>query len=205
MTKRLVYGVGINDADYAVKKSETIGYVNGKQKQKQVWVCPAYQVWKGMLMRCYSVKLHEKSPTYVGCTVCETWLLFSNFKAWMEEQDYKGRQLDKDILFMGNKIYSPETCVFISSVVNSFVIECNTTRGDWPIGVYWHIGTQKFMAYCRNPLTKKREHLGMFTCPNEAHNAWLTRKLQLAKLLAEEQDDLRVAKALVERYENYKH
>ena len=33
-SKKLVYGVGINDADYVVKKFETIGYVNGKIKRK---------------------------------------------------------------------------------------------------------------------------------------------------------------------------
>ena len=29
-SKRLVYGVGINDADYVVQVNETIGYVDGK-------------------------------------------------------------------------------------------------------------------------------------------------------------------------------
>lgn len=41
--RKLVCGVGINDADYVVKKQETIGYVNGKRKQKLIWVCPFYQ------------------------------------------------------------------------------------------------------------------------------------------------------------------
>lgn len=35
-TPRLVFGVGINDADYVVQKFETIGYVNGKRKRKLV-------------------------------------------------------------------------------------------------------------------------------------------------------------------------
>lgn len=34
--KKLVHGVGINDADYAVTKYETIGCVDGKQKQKSI-------------------------------------------------------------------------------------------------------------------------------------------------------------------------
>ena len=67
----------------------------------------------------------------------------------------------------------------------------------------WRERDQKFAANCNNPFTKKREHLGYFTDAVEAHNAWLTRKLELAKLLAESEADLRVAKALVERYENY--
>lgn len=72
---------------------------------------------------------------------------------------------------------------------------------------YWCRGFsekfQKFRAQCCNPLTKKAEYLGSFDSANEAHIAWLRRKLEFAKLLAAEQDDPRVAKALIERYENY--
>ena len=37
LKKKLVYGVGINDADYVVKKWKTIE-VDGKKKRKLVWV-----------------------------------------------------------------------------------------------------------------------------------------------------------------------
>ena len=40
-------------------------------------------------------------------------------------------------------------------------------------------------------------------CPNEAHKAWLKRKQELAILLAAEQTDDRVAKAIIDRYMNY--
>jgi len=33
--KKLVYGIGFNDADYFVKKIETIGYVDGKKEKKR--------------------------------------------------------------------------------------------------------------------------------------------------------------------------
>lgn len=201
-TKKLVFGVGINNSDYAVDKKETIGYVNGKRKQKLVWACPFYRAWVGMLRRCYSVKFLEKQPTYKDCSVCEEWLLFSNFRSWMEQQDWEGKQLDKDILGDG-KLYSPESCVFVSQTVNNFVTDRANARGDFPIGVYWNKNAQKFIAQCCNPFsTKKLEYLGLFACPNEAHQAWLARKLELARILAKEQDDPRVAKALVERYEN---
>lgn len=202
--KKLVYGVGINDADYVVQVKETIGYVNGKRKQKQVWVCPYYRVWRDMLKRCYSTKLQERNPTYKGCSVSEEWLTFSNFRKWMEAQDWKGKQLDKDLLFEGNKEYSAESCVFVTSMVNTFTIDCGAARGESPIGVSWHKGVEKFLSRCRNPFTKKREQLGYFTCQQEAHRAWLKRKLELAHSLAEEQTDERVSKALIERYTNYK-
>jgi hypothetical protein len=73
----------------------------------------------------------------------------------------------------------------------------------YPIGVCWDKKDKKFRVQCGNPLTNKREFLGLFVCPEEAYQIWLRRKLQLAKMLAEEQDDPRVAKALIERYENY--
>ena len=95
--KKLVYGVGINDADYSVAKTEVIGHVDGKRKQKRVWGCPYYEVWANMLKRCYSAKCQGKQPTYKGCSVSEEWLRFSNFGRWMEVQDFEGKQLDKDL------------------------------------------------------------------------------------------------------------
>jgi len=202
MKIKLVCGVGINDADYAVYKYEAIE-VNGKIKHKLVWECPYYRTWKGMLNRCYSAKYQEKYPTYRGCSVSEEWLTFSVFKMWMEGQDWEGMQLDKDLLFEGNKVYSKEACVFVTNRVNSFTIDCRASRGECLIGGYWHKGAGKFASMCRNPFNKKQEYLGLFTSDIEAHQEWLKRKLELAHLLAEEQTDERVAKALIERYTNY--
>lgn len=202
-TKKLVCGVGINDAGYVVQKFETIE-VGGKQKQKLVWMCDYYRAWKGMLRRCYDTKLHERQPTYKGCTVSDNWLKFTNFKAWMEKQDFEGKQLDKDLLIQGNKVYSAETCVFVTQMVNSFTIDRGNDRGRWMIGVYWNKHANKFQAICSNPFTKKQESLGYFDSEQDAHEAWLKRKLELARLLAAEQDDPRVAEALITRYTNYK-
>lgn len=198
--KKLVYGVGINDADYVTQKFEHLGYVDGKQKQKLAWKCPYYIRWQSMLKRCYSKKYQEGKPSYIGCTVSEEWLTFSNFKAWMEKQDFEGKHLDKDLLFEGNKVYSADTCVFVSPMVNTFTNDGGAARGEWLIGVCWHKGENKFQSQCNNPFTKKYEHLGLFTCEQQAHEAWLKRKLELAHELAAIQTDPRVAKALVDRY-----
>ena len=202
-TQKLVFGVGINDADYVVQKKVTIGYVNGVRKQRIVWMCPYYQAWTDMLKRCYSTKFQERWPTYKGCSVSDEWLTFSNFKRWMESQDWEGKQLDKDILFSGNKVYSEETCVFVTSTVNSFTIDCGASKGEYKIGVSWHKAGNKFQSHVSNPFTKKREYLGLFIEELEAHNAWLKRKLELATLLAADQTDERVAIALIELYTNY--
>ena len=136
-SKKLVYGVGINDAGYVVQEWETIGNVNGKIKRKLVWFCPYYRVWSDMLKRCYSDKYQEKYPTYKGCSVSEEWKIFSNFKRWMEKQDWEYKQLDKDLLLECNKVYSEETCVFVKSIVNSFTTDSGASRGEWLIGVNW--------------------------------------------------------------------
>lgn len=197
--KKLICGVGVNDADYNV--CETI-MINGKQKI--VWTCPFYVKWTGMLGRCYDPKFQTKNLRYKGCSTIPQWHLFSNFRSWMEHQDWEGKDLDKDILFPGNKIYGPDTCVFVDSNVNTFLIEGNAKRGEWPIGVIFHKRRGKFMASCRSVETGKQQYLGLFKTAEEAHSAWLSFKLQQAYILAAQQCDLRVAKALIDRYEDYK-
>lgn len=103
-----VHGVGVNDADYSVSKD-----VDGKRV-----LCPFYFRWKDMLSRCYGRSSLSRFPTYRDVTVCDEWLLFSNFKRWMEAQDWKGKELDKDFVIFGSKVYSPETCVFIDKSLN---------------------------------------------------------------------------------------
>lgn len=193
--KSLVYGVGINDADYSVNKTDKI---TGK-----VTRCPFYSTWANMLKRCYNSKYQETRQKYKDCFVCEDWIRFSNFKAWMEQQPWKGKHLDKDLLVRGNLVYSPETCIFISPKVNSFLLESDSSRGKHPIGVSWNKNAELFMAYCRNVFSNKREFLGYFKDANLAHQAWLSKKRQLACRLAEEQDDERVSTALIERYKAY--
>ncbi len=196
--KKLIYGFGINDADYnlrIIKKIEGKTFV--------LWTCPFYAKWRGMLKRCYSQSYKKERPTYSNAEVCEEWKYFSKFKAWMETQDWEGKQLDKDILVAGNKKYSPETCVFVTLQVNSFLTESDATRGDWPIGVHLDLKSLKFVAQCWSVETGKRKSLGKFKTPEEAHLAWLSYKLEQAKILAEKQTDQRIARALVARYENY--
>lgn len=146
------------------------------------------------------MKTQKCRPTYIGCQVCDEWKVFSNFKAWMEQQDWEGKELDKDLLFSGNKTYSPETCVFVSSAVNNFILDNGRCRGDWPIGVSFNKEKRKFEARCSNPFTKKFENLGYFSCPQDAHKAWALRKRQLAVILAGMQSEEKISTALKNRY-----
>ena len=206
--RKLVYEAGVNDADYVVQVTEYIEerLLNGRKKQKLVWICPYYSRWKGMLVRCYSKNLQDKYPTYKGCTVCVDWLTFSNFRKWMITQVWEDKQLDKDLLKEGNKIYSPETCVFVSREVNVFTIASGKTRGEYLIGCCcWDKQAKKFMTQCSNPFTKKREYLGLFNTELEAHLAWKKRKHELAYQFAvsEYVTDERVKQILLHKYENY--
>ena len=187
---RLVYGVGLNDSDCA---TETI--VNGKRV-----VCPIYRKWVNMLNRCYSKRYQSEKPSYAECVVCDEWLTFSNFKKWMDKQDWHGKHLDKDILFEGNKIYSPETCVFVDAMTNGFVIASVKRRGDYPLGVSYCAKRDRYLAYCNNPFHSTSKKVGRFKTPELAHAAWKKRKHEIACQLADLQTDERVAKALRERY-----
>lgn len=185
-----VRGFGVNDADYCVRS--TIG---GKSV-----LCEFYKTWFHMIERCYSEKWIERNPSYYGCSVFHEWRIFSNFKAWMERQDWQGKQLDKDLLFVGNKIYSPETCVFVDALTNTFVNEYKRGRGEYMIGVDKHTQCNKFRARCNNPFTGKNEHLGLYTSEFDAHLAWKKRKLEHAVVIAATQSDERVASAITDRY-----
>lgn len=200
MRKRntLVCGVGINDADYHVNITEI---VNGKHII--VWSCPFYRKWAEILRHGYSEIFKNKYPTYQNSSVVEEWHRFSVFKSWMEQQDWQGKDLDKDILTYGNKVYGPDACVFVDHKVNGFLSESNANRGQYPIGVCYYKPTDKFKSSCKCVITGKRKHIGYYATPEEAHQAWLAFKLKQAHILAAEQTDPRVAEALISRYENY--
>lgn len=195
---KLICGVGVNDSNYKTSKEIIVA-----GKRKMVWVCPFYLKWKSMITRCYSPKSITLKPTYEVCSVAPEWHYFMTFRAWMETQDWEGKSLDKDILFPGNKIYGPETCVFIDQRVNTFLTDSKAARGEWPIGVSFNKVKLKFEAYGYDSASLRRKYLGSFNCPDEAHKTWLSHKILQAHALAAQQKDERVATALINRYENY--
>lgn len=186
---------GINDAPY---RAQSI--IDGKQV-----VCPAYRAWASLFTRAYSAKYHAKKPTYSGVTVCDEWHSFMSFREWWLENQTDGFDLDKDILSDAG-FYSPETCIFVPAWINSFTVDCGAARGEYPIGVAFHKCTGKFRAQCRNPMSKKREYLGLFKTPEAAHAAWLNRKLELALELKPRMDEInpRIYQQVIEIINNAK-
>ena len=126
--------------------------------------------------------------------------MLQHLKKWMEQQDWHGKSLDKDIIVPRSKLYSPETCAFVLQATNKFVTAREACRGDYPIGVDLFKRTGKYRAKCKNPFTGKQEHLGYFSTPEEAHEAWRKRKHELAQLVAATESDPRVVEALKKRY-----
>lgn len=105
---KLICGVGVNSGFYPA----TVGGKTVKQ----------YSLWKSMLHRVYNPKFLLLNPTYVGCEVSLNFKDYTYFHDWCNQQvgfGLEGFQLDKDLLFKGNKVYSEDTCVFIPSIINS--------------------------------------------------------------------------------------
>jgi hypothetical protein len=182
---KLVCGVGRNDADYPVYR---------KENRRVVWTCPYYRVWSSMLKRCYSEAFLRGNPTYAGCSVVHEWLSLTAFRSWMEKQDWAGRELDKDLLNYGNKVYSPDTCCFVSSSLNTLLNEHSADRGDCPRGVSFHKPTRKYQAAFRRQW--KRVYLGLFDTPTEAARAYTSAKSVYILEVADSTPDPKVAAAL---------
>ena len=95
-----------------------------------------YEVWRGILDRCYNTKSNKyKYYGGKGVRICDRWLVFANFledlpqienyDKWKES--YKKYHLDKDTKSNGIKIYSPETCIFLT--VHDNVVKRNEDNG----------------------------------------------------------------------------
>lgn len=165
---KTICGVGINDADYFVDIKGELPRVNGKRKRYQIFLCPYYSTWRTMITRCYSAKLHARQPNYADVRVCDEWHLFSTFRKWMVEQEWEGKQLDKDVLGTG-KIYSPSTCVFLPRKINNFVVGDSGTSNVYPLG-------SGFVAKGKN-FEGKSIHLGSFYFWIDARISYLKHKL----------------------------
>jgi len=178
----LIYGVAINDADYAVKPT-----IDGRQV-----TCPFYSAWHKMLYRCYSEYYQKNNPTYIECTVSNDWLVFSNFKKWMINQEWQGKALDKDILIQGNKKYSSSTCIFVSQSINGLFIKSTARRGKYPVGVSLNKRSGKYIAQCH--VKGSGAHIGIYESAHEAHEAYKKVKYKLiAKIANQQSEPLRAA------------
>lgn len=191
MAEKLIFGIGVNDINH-----KTHNRINGKDV-----MCEIFSRWRGMISRCYTESRLKNHPSYIDVTVCNEWLVFSNFKIWMESKNWKGMHLDKDILVPNNKVYHPDLCCFVPRGLNNFILEGNKSKTGRMAGVHLEKQTGRFKAQCHNPFTMKNENLGRYDYEDEAHAAWKMRKLQLAIEWSKIISDKAVINAVVARYE----
>ena len=175
--KATVHGVGLLDVDFVTRISGA-----------SVW---QHELWRGMLKRCFSKHTYIKDPTYVDVTVCDEWLSFANFIEWCnKEVGYKGKpvglELDKDILAIGNKVYSKDTCCFVPHQINSLFCAAGAKRGKHPIGVKEVKG--RFVA--RLKMYGRKVNVGSYDTPERAFQAYKIAKESHVKSMALQYKDV---------------
>ena len=165
-----------------IKSVYGIGYLGATVVDKK-----SYEKWSSMISRCYNDKCtNYKNYGAKGITVCEEWHCYANFKKWYDENVYEieGERihLDKDILIKGNKIYSPETCIFVPQRINILFREF---ENKFPTLEERSNGT--FAIRIRMNGISKR--ISGFETKEKAWGYYLKEKQQIIKNIAEEYKD----------------
>lgn len=169
-----------------------VGYKGNGENRFYVgnYATPEYKSWKDMLRRCYSEECLSKHKSYIGCLVCEEWHNFQNYAKWYHENYYElGRRmnLDKDILVKHNKVYSPETCVFVDDRINKLFIKSDASRSEYYVGVY-KTRSNRFSVHCCDYNEPDKHKL--FDTPEEAFYEYKRRKEMIIKRVANEYKDM---------------
>lgn len=131
----------------------------------------SYPVWLSMMQRCYNPKAQIKYPSYKGCSMCDEWLLYSNFKKWYDENYVEGYHIDKDIIKKGNRVYCPEYCCFVPNEINVLFTKNYKNRGKYPKGV-----NESSKTKGRFETSVGGKYIGTFDTPEEAFNAYKQEK-----------------------------
>lgn len=175
--ERSVYTIGyLGEGDYKASENRKLTRV--------------YSTWHRMLQRCYNEEYQKRQPAYIGCEVCEKWHNFQNFAEWDEENYYEIEdeimELDKDILVKHNKIYSPETCIYVPKIINTLFTKKDRSRGESVIGTSLKDGKYQVRCNVINLKTRKvkREYLGRYNTEQEAFEVYKQFKENYIKEIA---------------------
>lgn len=175
-----------------------IGYLGETSTRENGKPLKSYKIWEAMIKRCYSKKSNINYPSYDKCEVCEEWLCYANFKNWYDKNIYEiiGENicLDKDILVQNNKIYSPETCIFVPEYINKLFMG-HKRNYELPKGIY-ETEYKKYQASIR--IKGKNIYLGTFDTIEEASQSYYKARLDYIKEVAEEYKD-KIPKKLYNR------
>ena len=151
-------------------------YVSSTNRNHELY----YTCWINMIKRCYDKTNRKLYNSYKNVTVCEEWHNFQVFAKWYEEnypQHIEGIlfELDKDFLQIGieNKVYSPETCIFLPTSINSFL--CSVSNKIE--GVHYHKYNNTFIAQIYN-YNRDNRYLGSFDTYEEAKSIYINEKIK---------------------------
>lgn len=137
------------------------------------------------MRRCYGKRKFTEMATYHGCMVNPEWHDFQRFAEWYKSQPNSvdgNFALDKDLIKAGNKEYGPENCSLVPQEINNLLLDSGAARGSLPIGVTNSGGNFKATISVKN----KHIHLGFYTSPTDAHNAYKSAKVHHVRQIAEE-------------------
>jgi len=110
--------------------------------------------------------------------------------------------IDKDILIKNNKIYSPDTCIFVPNKINSLFTKRQNSRGNFQIGV--SIPDKQYITYKAelNIGNGRKKYIGNYQTPEEAFQAYKIAKEEYIKQVADEYKN-RIPKKLYDAMYNY--
>lgn len=166
----VVLGGCIDDMPYTKRRFED---------KKLVWRCPLHKRWSSILDRVYG-------KNNKGSFLCEEWRNFSSFHQWMSSQEWEGCDLDKDILIVGNRIYSPRTCAFVPESLNGLLnTGARNMRGfnQLPIGVKPYTDNRMVSRPSKPYIAVSgKTYCGYFSTPEQAHAAWQLKKAELIEV-----------------------
>lgn len=141
----------------------------------------AYKVWQEMLRRCYT----DRFKAYRGCSICDEWLIYDNFRDWFYLRYKEGYQIDKDWIVQGNKIYSPQTCCLVPPSINSLIVNYRGRKNGLPVGVCCDKRVRKYYPkMCHDG--KKTTFGGYFDTPEGAFAVYKKSKESHIRQIAEE-------------------
>lgn len=161
---RKIYSVGYNTVIRGVK-----GYAAKDEKG----VFREYDHWRRMLQRSYDPKWKALHPTYGECSVATDWWNYQDFAEWFHSVEYRTDRsdLDKDLLYFGNKEYGSETCVFIPENINKGIVIRGAVSN-------WHSRDEYYQTSCNGV------YIGRSANPLEYAEAWLDIKHSHIRKLA---------------------
>lgn len=166
MEIKTVYGVGYSSDKTLPGKNRAI-----------------YKRWAEILRRCYL----GTQNSYEDCSVCPTWYDFKNFLGWYKDNcPNESYHLDKDLLFKGNRVYSPSTCCFIPKAINSILINCgDDTKRELPLGVS---ASSKSLGKYESKVSYKgkTKYSKTFSTVQEAESFYIEKKREILELYISE-------------------